>query len=173
MASLIRGLSRLGPRVLMSTCARLPSTSGTLSLPPIGRAIQPACFISTSEKNKDAVTLSDKTHHETAKPEKLEHLEEKEENWISYGYSLVDRDIDEWAHHLMMFAVITVVFCGGTFFFAYFPDYKDHAWAQREAYLELARREKEGLPLIDPNLIDPCKVELPSEEELGDFDIVI
>lgn len=50
---------------------------------------------------------------------------------------------------------------------------RDHAWAQREAYLELARREKEGLPLIDPNLIEGSKVELPSEEELGDFDIVI
>jgi len=46
------------------------------------------------------------------------------QNWISYGYSLVDRDNDEWVHHVMMFAVITVVFCGGTFFFAYFPDFK-------------------------------------------------
>lgn len=79
MASLIRSLSRLGPRVLMSTCTRLPSTSATLSLPPVGRAIQPACFISTSEKNKDAVTLGDKTHHEPAKTEKLDNLEGKEE----------------------------------------------------------------------------------------------
>lgn len=79
MASLIRSLSRLGPRVLMSTCTRLPSASGILSLPSISRAIQPACFISTSEKNKDVATLGDKTHHVPAKPEKLENLEEKEE----------------------------------------------------------------------------------------------
>ena len=51
--------------------------------------------------------------------------------------------------------------------------YRDHAWAQREAYLELERREKAGLPLIDPNMIDPANIDLPSEEELADFEIII
>lgn len=46
-------------------------------------------------------------------------------------------------------------------------------WAQREAYLELARREAAGLPLVDPNLIDPSKIELPTDEELGDTEIII
>ena len=46
-------------------------------------------------------------------------------------------------------------------------------WAQREAFLELERREREGLPLIDPNLIQAELVELPSEEEIGDLEIVI
>ena len=46
-------------------------------------------------------------------------------------------------------------------------------WSQREGYLELARREKEGLPLVDGNLIDPEKIELPSDEELGNFDIIV
>lgn len=50
---------------------------------------------------------------------------------------------------------------------------RDHAWAQREAYLELERREKAGLPLIDPNMIDPAKIPLPSDEELADFEIII
>jgi len=76
-------------------------------------------------------------------------------------------------HHAIMFLTITVAICWGTLFVAYYPDFKDHAWAQREAYLELERREKAGLPLIDPNMIDPANIDLPSEEELADFEIII
>lgn len=43
----------------------------------------------------------------------------------------------------------------------------------REAYLELDRRERLGLPLVDPDLIPRDKVELPTEEELGDYKILI
>ena len=39
-------------------------------------------------------------------------------------------------------------------------------WSQREAYLEIARREALGLPLIDPDYIPPEKMLLPSDEEL-------
>lgn len=46
-------------------------------------------------------------------------------------------------------------------------------WAQREAYLQLRHREAEGLPLIDPNLVDPEKIELPDDEELGKTEIII
>lgn len=46
-------------------------------------------------------------------------------------------------------------------------------WAQREGYLELRRREAEGLPLIDPNLVSIDKVQLPEDEELGDTEIII
>ena len=46
-------------------------------------------------------------------------------------------------------------------------------WTQREAYLELARREKAGLPLISQDLIEANKVELPSDEDLGSMEIVI
>lgn len=46
-------------------------------------------------------------------------------------------------------------------------------WAQREGYLELRRREAEGLPLIDPNLVSVDKFELPEDEELGDTEIII
>ena len=49
----------------------------------------------------------------------------------------------------------------------------DRAWEKREALLEIARREKLGLPLIDPNFVDPSKIHLPTDEELGDFDIII
>lgn len=46
-------------------------------------------------------------------------------------------------------------------------------WALREAFLELDRREKAGLPLIDKNLVDPSKLTLPSEEELGDYEVYL
>ncbi|GFY01953.1 hypothetical protein TNCV_5098141 [Trichonephila clavipes] len=46
-------------------------------------------------------------------------------------------------------------------------------WISREAYLEMHRREKLGLPVVDKNYIDPEKIELPSDEELGDTDIII
>jgi NADH dehydrogenase (ubiquinone) 1 beta subcomplex subunit 11 len=46
-------------------------------------------------------------------------------------------------------------------------------WSAREAFLELDRREKAGLPLVDPYLIPPEQIELPSEEEIGDTEIII
>ena len=46
-------------------------------------------------------------------------------------------------------------------------------WAQREAFLEIRRREAEGLPHVDANLVDPDNFELPSDEELGDTKIII
>lgn len=46
-------------------------------------------------------------------------------------------------------------------------------WAQREGYLQLRRREELGLPVIDPNLVDISKFELPSDEELARTEIII
>ena len=46
-------------------------------------------------------------------------------------------------------------------------------WAQREAFLELRRREALGLPAIDPDLIPLDKIELPDDEELGNREIII
>uniref|UniRef100_A0A7R9I294 NADH dehydrogenase [ubiquinone] 1 beta subcomplex subunit 11, mitochondrial n=1 Tax=Timema bartmani TaxID=61472 RepID=A0A7R9I294_9NEOP len=60
-----------------------------------------------------------------------------------------------------------------TFIFAYVPDFQLRDWAQREAFLELRRREQLGLPPIDRNLIDPEKITLPTDEELGDTEIII
>jgi len=50
---------------------------------------------------------------------------------------------------------------------------RDRSWEKREALLEIARREKLGLPLIDANFVDPSKINLPSDEELGDFEIIV
>lgn len=46
-------------------------------------------------------------------------------------------------------------------------------WAQREAYLLVREREAKGLPLVDCNYVDESKIVLPSEEELGDFELII
>ena len=46
-------------------------------------------------------------------------------------------------------------------------------WVSREAFLELARREKEGLPLIDANVVPIENIELPTDEELEDREIII
>ena len=46
-------------------------------------------------------------------------------------------------------------------------------WTQREAYLLLKEREDAGIFPISKDFIDPEKVNLPSDEELGDIDILI
>lgn len=75
--------------------------------------------------------------------------------------------------HSTGFFSITLCIVGGMFIFAYMPDYNFKNWAEREAFLELRRREENGLPLIDPNYIPLHLMKLPSEEELGDTEIVI
>merc|ERR1711862_220709 len=158
MASLLRNFARQGCRSL-SQINRLPV-----------RFVQPAAHISTSKKNKDAASVPlDATIKKTEEPEKRED----DPNWMSYGYSYTDRTEDEFGYHMVLFSVSLLAFWFA-FLTSYMPDYKIRHWAQREAHLEIARREREGLPLIDINLIPADKVILPSEEELGeDFEIII
>lgn len=136
------------------------------------RIAQPTCSIFTSNKKKDsaAIPVSDKQVKEV---ERLDNLLEKDENWISHGYDFFDRDNDEWEHHVIMFSFITLPTAWLLLFVLYYPDPQDRAWEKREALLEIARREKLGLPLIDANLIDTSKIHLPSDEELGDFDVIV
>ncbi len=46
-------------------------------------------------------------------------------------------------------------------------------WSKREAYLVLREREAAGVLPVNRNYIDPAKLELPSDEELKNMDIVI
>jgi len=94
-------------------------------------------------------------------------------NWVSYGFSYESEEDDLNTRNGIMFFSITLTFVGIGFYLAYFPDFRLKSWASREAFIELARREALGLPLIDRNLVPPEKINLPSEEELGDFEIVI
>ena len=46
-------------------------------------------------------------------------------------------------------------------------------WATREAYLVLAEREALNLDPVSRDYVDPDKIELPTDEELGDMPILI
>ena len=86
-----------------------------------------------------------------------------------------DKEKDEFVRRGAMFCVIVVMFCWMPFIWAYGPDHSLQNWAYREAFLEIERRKKAGQPLISPDLIEADKVvqHLPSEEELGDMEIII
>ncbi len=73
----------------------------------------------------------------------------------------------------MMFFTITIGLVLTSFIFAYWPDHRLRDWSQREAYIEIARREALGLPHVDPNVVPPENINLPSDEELEDFEIII
>lgn len=121
-------------------------------------------LVSTSNKKYDTVTV------ETVKSEsKIE----PQKNWVSYGYEYKNKEADSNAMHSISFISVTLCLVVGSFYIAYSPDYNLRDWAQREAYLELRRREENGMLPIDPNLIDPAKMKLPSDEELGDTEIII
>ncbi|XP_061712302.1 NADH dehydrogenase [ubiquinone] 1 beta subcomplex subunit 11, mitochondrial [Cydia pomonella] len=116
--------------------------------------------ISTSKKNSETATAACET-----KPQ--------DKNWVSYGFDYENKDDDTSAHHASYFFTITLCLVFGGFAWAYAPDVSLRDWAQREAFLELRRREKAGLPPVDPNYVDPKKVKLPSDEELNGVEIII
>uniref|UniRef100_A0A131XMJ9 NADH dehydrogenase [ubiquinone] 1 beta subcomplex subunit 11, mitochondrial n=1 Tax=Hyalomma excavatum TaxID=257692 RepID=A0A131XMJ9_9ACAR len=132
-----------------------------------------AASISTTPKNKEVPTTT--VPDAVSKPPvtAADFADTKPRYWISYGYSTEDYHEDNDAHHILMFTSISVVLCGCVLLFMYAPDFKDEDWLEREASLELDRREKLGLPLVDPNLIDPSRVVLPPEEELEGFEIIL
>lgn len=94
-------------------------------------------------------------------------------NWISYGFDHKSYERDRNAMHSIMFMSITVCLVFGGFYLTYVPDFNLRDWSTREAFLQLKHREDCGLPLIDPNLIDPAKITLPNDEDVCDEDIII
>ncbi|KAI4485806.1 hypothetical protein M0804_006295 [Polistes exclamans] len=99
---------------------------------------------------------------------------EKKQPWVSYGFDDKDELDDRRKMHESFFFAVTIGMIFTAYVAMYKPDLKSLAsWAQREAYLQLRYREEHGLPLIDMNVIDPAKVILPTDEELGDTDIII
>ncbi|KAJ0180522.1 hypothetical protein K1T71_003926 [Dendrolimus kikuchii] len=117
--------------------------------------------ISTSKKNSDSASSA------------CESTTEQDKNWVSYGFDYTSKEEDTNAHHASFFFSVTLCLVFGSFAWAYAPDLNLRDWSQREAFLELRRREKAGLPPIDPNFINPKYVKLPSESELCDVEIII
>ncbi|XP_059479023.1 NADH dehydrogenase [ubiquinone] 1 beta subcomplex subunit 11, mitochondrial [Neocloeon triangulifer] len=130
---------------------------------------QPVRLISTSKKNSETTTISDVLEKSEAKA----GVEVKKKNWVTYGFDYHDEWEDRYFAHSFLFCSVSIALVFGTFFLAYYPDWGYFDWAQREAYLELRRREAEGLPAIDCNYVDPSKIVLPSDEDLAQIDIVI
>lgn len=116
--------------------------------------------ISTSKKNSESVSTTCATSTE-------------DKNWVSYGFDYNSKEEDTNVHNASFFFSITLCLVFGGFAWAYSPDVHLRDWAQREAYLELRRREKAGLPPISPNYVDPKTIKLPSEDELQDVEIII
>lgn len=132
-----------------------------------------AAFISTSEKNRDTTTAATGHAVESAPKTVQDFANPSEKNYQHFGFDPNDRDWDINIRNATMFFTITIGIVLTGFFMTYGPQRKLKDWTVREAYIELARREALGLPPIDRNYVPEDQVELPTDEELGDFEIII
>ncbi|KJH49231.1 hypothetical protein DICVIV_04671 [Dictyocaulus viviparus] len=75
--------------------------------------------------------------------------------WIWHGQVSYDEYKDWLKTHQMSFLLITLLTTWVTCWIIFCrPDWPmGREWALREAHLEIARREKAGLPLISPDLV--------------------
>uniref|UniRef100_A0A1A9UJX9 NADH dehydrogenase [ubiquinone] 1 beta subcomplex subunit 11, mitochondrial n=1 Tax=Glossina austeni TaxID=7395 RepID=A0A1A9UJX9_GLOAU len=94
-------------------------------------------------------------------------------NWVSYGFDYKSETDDRNATKSSFFFGLTLCIVWGTFVWAYLPDTLSRDWAQREGFLELRRREEAGADLVSPNYVDPANIILPSDDDLGDTEIII
>lgn len=96
-------------------------------------------------------------------PERLGH-------WKSLGYDYINPTADRYyANEACFFLCFSMIFW--VWLWSYGPDYNLSEWARREAFLRTHKREALGLPLIDKNMIDPERIILPTEEEIGSYTI--
>ncbi|XP_066589535.1 NADH dehydrogenase [ubiquinone] 1 beta subcomplex subunit 11, mitochondrial [Prorops nasuta] len=88
--------------------------------------------------------------------------------FVSYGYDDEDPVKDRALMHATYFLGITLGIVFGGFLLVYMPKNPIKRWAEREAYLQLRYREEKGLPLVDPNYVDPEVLlrQMPSDEEI-------
>lgn len=96
-----------------------------------------------------------------------------EAHWISWGLDRVNKAQDRFDAHFLFFFAGTGVMYLVIVFLWYYPDYRLDSWAQREAYLEMARRKKLGGPYISRDYVPADRIKLPTDEELGDAEIII
>nr|CDS29129.2 pancreas transcription factor 1 subunit [Hymenolepis microstoma] len=74
-------------------------------------------------------------------------------DWLPFGMNAYDK-IDDTSRYKTTTFILIVCFTFGLYFtFWYRPRGIEADWARREAFLELERRRKLGLPLVDPDLI--------------------
>jgi len=133
--------------------------------------------ISTSKKDKSVSTALEKLEESEEFKRLTKHFENtdemNEENYVSYGLNPGDRDEDYFEHHTTMFWTISFFSCIFVYLIFYMPDYKFRDWAKREAFLQIERSERTGSPLVNREYVDPKLIELPTDEEIGDQEIII
>lgn len=122
--------------------------------------------ISTSPKNRETASIA---HQTEAAPKE----QKTNKNWVSYGFSTRDEKEDRDSMNSSFFFSVTLCLVWGGFVWAYLPDNHLRDWSQREAYLELRRRESAGQDPISRDYVDCNAIELPSDEELADTEIII
>lgn len=131
-------------------------------------------FVSTSSKKNEtsvAKPLSAQVNEEVT-DFSIEAVK-KSKNWVSYGFSRTDKDEDRQYTNATWFMGWSVAICGTIFFWTYLPDRQYTEWAQREAFVVIRERETAGLEPIPRDYFDPKTIELPSDDELGDAEIII
>lgn len=125
-------------------------------------------LISTSQKNKETATINVSAAPSTTKQEVA-----TDKNWVSYGFDFRDKANDRSATKASYFFSVTMCLVWGSFIWSYLPDPSLRDWAQREGYLVLREREAAGLEPISKDFIDVSQIVLPSDEELGNTEIII
>merc|ERR1711944_130193 len=93
-------------------------------------------------------------------------VEEVGKNWKGYGCYPYDKHGDWWEGQINQMSWYGII-CVLTVFFAWYkksgPEREIKIWARREALLLIREREKAGVPYLDMNLVDPAKLELPTD----------
>lgn len=97
----------------------------------------------------------------------------KSKNWVSYGFSRTDKDEDRQMTRATWFMGVSVAMGLTIFMWSYLPDRQYTEWAHREAYIVLRNREAAGLEPISPDYTDPATIVLPSDDKLGNTEIII
>jgi len=144
-----------------------------LQAPRVGsRIFLQNALISTSKNNKDGGTAINVDQNQVVAKNETK-LPIKKRYWISYGFSLESEEEDRLIMNSIFFWTVTVCLTILPFIMTYWPDIKKKDWVLREAYIELAKREAAGQLPIDPNFVPVENINLPSEEELGDFNIIV
>lgn len=97
---------------------------------------------------------------------------ELSKGWEHKGLYPHDRWRDGVAWH-MYTASFAILFVGFFWWYRYMPDITKRHWSVREAYLVLHERESKNMDPIPRDYVDPDKLDLPTDEELGDMRIII
>lgn len=134
----------------------------------------PVRMVSTSPKKNEtsvAKPLSSQATEEVT--DFTVETAKKSKNWVSYGFSRTDKEEDRQITRATWFMGVSVAMGLTIFMWSYLPDRQYTEWAHREAYIVLRNREAAGLEPISADYIDPSTLVLPSDDELGNTEIII